>query len=172
MTTLTILTTEIRQFDGLYSLNDLHKAAGGHERHKPSNFLRLDTTQELIEEISCSDLSIIPAKTVTGKGKQQGTMFAVNSSLPMVCGSAPSLILQLSGHTMRYSRFTQPLCPNSSRQRSKMPCNNWRRARLVSPAASARIFGAGSIIISSLAVISNCPQRSLRKPFRIYPICR
>jgi hypothetical protein len=29
MTELTILTTKIRQLDGLYSLNDLHKAAGG-----------------------------------------------------------------------------------------------------------------------------------------------
>lgn len=73
MTALTILTTEIRQLDGLYSLNDLHKAAGGKEKHKPANFIRLDTTQALIDELCCSDLSIIPTKTVTGKGKQQGT---------------------------------------------------------------------------------------------------
>lgn len=69
MTELTILTTKIRQLDGLYSLNDLHKAAGDSPKHKPLNFLRLDTTQELIAEISnCSDLSnYIPLKSERGK---------------------------------------------------------------------------------------------------------
>ncbi len=73
MTALTILTTEIRQFDDLYSLNDLHNAAGGDAKYQPSNFLRLDTTQELIAEISnSSDLrNYIPMKS--GRGKFGGT---------------------------------------------------------------------------------------------------
>ncbi len=73
MTELTILTTKIRQLDGLYSLNDLHQAAGGNKNHQPANFLRLDTTQALIAELCSSDLRIMPVNKITGKGKQQGT---------------------------------------------------------------------------------------------------
>ena len=54
--TLIIGTASIRQINGLYSLNDLHKASGGEEKHRPAFFLRLDQTQALIEEINCADL--------------------------------------------------------------------------------------------------------------------
>jgi hypothetical protein len=73
MSALRVLTSEIRQLDGLYSLNDLHKAAGSAAKHKPGNFMRVDTTTALMEEIRCSDVSIIPAKTIRGRGKPQGT---------------------------------------------------------------------------------------------------
>lgn len=73
MVSLTILTTKIRQIDGLYSLNDLHNAAGGEDKHRPAYFLRNEQTQELIAELSCADLHIIPTKTIRGRGKQQGT---------------------------------------------------------------------------------------------------
>ena len=73
MTALTILSSEIRQFDGLYSLNDLHAASGGNRKHQPSNFMRMDSTLELIAEIRSSDLRIIPFNIVTGRGKTQGT---------------------------------------------------------------------------------------------------
>ena len=46
--------TTIRQHDGLYSLNDLHRAGGGEKRHQPSDFLRLEQTQALIVEIGNS----------------------------------------------------------------------------------------------------------------------
>ncbi|EJA8283544.1 KilA-N domain-containing protein [Salmonella enterica subsp. enterica serovar Cerro] len=36
---------------GRYSLNDLHQASGGEEKDKPANWLRLDKTVELIDEI-------------------------------------------------------------------------------------------------------------------------
>ncbi|EKO3657473.1 KilA-N domain-containing protein [Vibrio metschnikovii] len=50
---VTISNVSIRQDEhGLYSLNDLHKAAGNQARHQPSRFIRLDSTQELITEIS------------------------------------------------------------------------------------------------------------------------
>ncbi|NOI29564.1 KilA-N domain-containing protein [Vibrio coralliilyticus] len=54
MPNLTILSKDIRLLDNLYSLNDLHKASGHKAKHQPANFIRLETTQELLSEISSS----------------------------------------------------------------------------------------------------------------------
>lgn len=59
MTALTILSNPIRQLNGLYSLNDLHKASGGKNRHRPAFFMRLDTTQELIAEIETAQICAV-----------------------------------------------------------------------------------------------------------------
>ena len=45
----------VRQLDGLYCLNDLHRAAGGHKRHQPSDFLKIDQTQALLTELGNSE---------------------------------------------------------------------------------------------------------------------
>lgn len=37
-TALTIAGTAVRQMNGLYSLNDLHKVSGGEEKHQPAFF--------------------------------------------------------------------------------------------------------------------------------------
>lgn len=71
MNALTIANTAIRKVDGLYSLNDLHNAAGGEGKHKPTNFMRLDQTQALIAEIQVSDVSLAE-KTIHG-GQMRGT---------------------------------------------------------------------------------------------------
>ena len=69
---LSIGTSAIRQFDGLFSLNDLHKASGGEAKNKPSNFLRVEQTQSLIEEINqFSDLR--SALKVVNGGDMRGT---------------------------------------------------------------------------------------------------
>lgn len=45
--------------DGRYCLNDLHKAGGALAKHKPFNFMRLEQTRELIDEIEQgSDMSL------------------------------------------------------------------------------------------------------------------
>lgn len=68
MAHLIISSKDIRTFDGLYSLNDLHKAAGAENKHRPTKFLRLDQTKELIDEIgSCPDLDN-PVNTIRGVG--------------------------------------------------------------------------------------------------------
>ncbi|EOX1573003.1 KilA-N domain-containing protein [Vibrio cholerae] len=52
MNAIAILGHNIRLKDKLFSLNDLHKASGSLPKHQPNRFLRLDTTQELINEMA------------------------------------------------------------------------------------------------------------------------
>jgi len=68
---LTIGTTSVREVDGLYSLNDLHKASGGEENFKPAFFLRNDQAQALVAEIAKgADLHLFLKST---KGRNGGT---------------------------------------------------------------------------------------------------
>ena len=74
MQSLTIVETAIRQdAEGRYSLNDLHRAAGGEKKHQPALFMRQKQTKALVDEISSTDMQSIPAVTVLGRGKAQGT---------------------------------------------------------------------------------------------------
>lgn|GEM_PF-3544577 len=55
MQKLALLKTAIRRDSAeRFCLNDLHRAAGAETAHQPSNWLSLDTTRALIEEISNS----------------------------------------------------------------------------------------------------------------------
>lgn len=58
--------------EGLYCLNDFHKAAGGFKKNQPSNFLRLDSTKELIEVIEQSSDMMTAYKTING-GELRGS---------------------------------------------------------------------------------------------------
>lgn len=77
---LIIASTSIKQDGyGRYCLNDCHRAAGAPAAKRPANFMRLDTTKALIEEIAgspqSSDMSIgssQPISTVRG-GNEPGT---------------------------------------------------------------------------------------------------
>ncbi len=62
MTVLTIFATEIRQLNGLYSLNDLHKAAGSESEHHPNHFLSNEQTKALIDEIQIIGIPAISVK--------------------------------------------------------------------------------------------------------------
>lgn len=57
----------VRQHDGLYSLNDLHRAAGGEERHKPAFFLRMEWAQDLQHEIAKGADSHLFLQTIRGR---------------------------------------------------------------------------------------------------------
>ncbi|MBS7244217.1 MAG: KilA-N domain-containing protein [Comamonas sp.] len=58
----------IRQHNGLFSLNDLHKAAGNHAKQKPSEWLRNQQTQDLAEEISKAGIPAFETKRGNGAG--------------------------------------------------------------------------------------------------------
>lgn len=78
---IVIANTEIHQdAEGRFSLNDLHRASGGEDKNKPSNFLRSEQTQKLIKAINrCSDSSSgrssdsMSALSTKEGGKNQGS---------------------------------------------------------------------------------------------------
>lgn len=66
---LVISGTAIRQdVDGRFSLNDLHKSAGGNPTHRPGEFLRLQQTQALISEIETAGIPAVRSKEGRGGG--------------------------------------------------------------------------------------------------------
>ena len=68
---LTLGNITVRQHNGLFSLNDLHKASGGEENFKPAFFLRNDQAKALIAEIAKgADLHLFLNTT---KGRNGGT---------------------------------------------------------------------------------------------------
>ncbi|SHG32150.1 KilA-N domain-containing protein [Pantoea sesami] len=52
--------------EGRYSINDLHKAAGGHDNIKPVFWLRLDQVKRLIETLKVQICTFSPVKIVRG----------------------------------------------------------------------------------------------------------
>lgn len=71
MANITIGTFTISEKYGLHSLNDLHKASGGEEKHKPALFLRNDQTKALLDELQKGTDSYLFLKTT--KGRNGGT---------------------------------------------------------------------------------------------------
>lgn len=87
---LSIADTTINVVDGLYSLNDLHKASGGETKHQPSNFMHNDEIKALIAEIEHSSNlmngNIYKAYKRIKGGLNQGLTSAVNWPIVMLCG--------------------------------------------------------------------------------------
>lgn len=61
--------TPVRQLDGLFSLNDLHKASGGEAKQRPGYFTDSPQTQALIAELSNAGIPAIETK----RGAHGGT---------------------------------------------------------------------------------------------------
>lgn len=76
-------TTVRRDAAGRYSLNDLHRAAGGEKRHQPSDWLRIQQTKDLVEELRMSspeipgDESIQPLESKAGPVENGGGTYVV-----------------------------------------------------------------------------------------------
>ena len=67
--TLAIGETTVRQHNGLFCLNDLHKASGSNPSHRPGEFLRNDQTKALVAEIETAGISAVS----TREGRNGGT---------------------------------------------------------------------------------------------------
>jgi len=66
---VTIGNVLIHQQDGLFSLNDLHKASGGDVKHRPNQFMRNEQTQALVAALLEERISAFK----TTRGRNAGT---------------------------------------------------------------------------------------------------
>lgn len=71
---ITILDHAINMVDGLYSLNDMHKASGGDKKHQPSFFVRNQEVSDLAKEIEISaNLQTTQVLRKVNGGDKRGT---------------------------------------------------------------------------------------------------
>jgi hypothetical protein len=107
MAHLIISSKDIRTLDGLYSLNDLHKVSGAVKKHQPANFLRLETTQELIAEIeNSSDLRSLAVNT--NQGRSGGTWVCKELVYAYAMWISPKFNLQVIRAFDQVQQETQP----------------------------------------------------------------
>lgn len=87
-----ILATPIRRDEeGRYCLNDLHRAAGGEERHKPRFWLANAGTNELIAELKGGNPPFEPV--ALSKGRYGGTYAIDDLALTYAMWVSPKLYL-------------------------------------------------------------------------------
>lgn len=110
----------VRIVDGLYCLNDLHKAAGSDKKYQPANFMRLDTTQGICTEIKrssdmrigennrCSDVSI--AYKIIKGGLKQGTYVCLELVYAYAMWISPPFYLKVIRTIMALDK-PQPVQP-------------------------------------------------------------
>lgn len=96
MNHLMIADVQIRTDDAdRFSLNDLHKAAGAEARHQPAQFLRLDSTGALVEELTEEKGGMgNPIVTING-GRAPGTFVSKELVYAYAMWISPKFHLQV-----------------------------------------------------------------------------
>lgn len=108
---LIILDQEIRPYENLFSLNDLHVSSGGNLKHKPSNFIRLDTTKDLMAEIERCENSNIALKVI--RGAQGGTYACEELMLAYAMWISPKFHLVVLRAFLNLHKNSTALLPNT-----------------------------------------------------------
>lgn len=106
---LIILNQEIRPYENLFSLNDLHVSSGGNLKHKPSNFIRLDTTKDLIAEIEKDNSNAL--KVI--RGTQGGTYACEELMLAYAMWISPKFHLVVLRAFLNLHKNPTALLPNT-----------------------------------------------------------
>lgn len=93
---LSVVGVDIAQDDhGRYSLNDLHRAAGGEKRHQPSDFLRSESVRAFIAELDQTPEIPGVSAVATGTGRSGGTYGARLVVLRYAAWIAPAFEVQV-----------------------------------------------------------------------------
>lgn len=111
MSNLAILNTSIRSYENLFSLNDLHQASGGLEKHSPRRFTRLDTTKDLTAEIERCENSNIALKVI--RGAQGGTYACEELMLAYAMWISPKFHLIVLRAFLNLHKNSTALLPNT-----------------------------------------------------------
>lgn len=111
MSNLAILNTSIRSYENLFSLNDLHQASGGLEKHSPRRFTRLDTTKDLKAEIERCENSNIALKVI--RGAQGGTYACEELMLAYAMWISPKFHLIVLRAFLNLHKKSTALLPNT-----------------------------------------------------------
>ena len=95
---LSVVGVDIAQDDhGRYSLNDLHRAAGGEKRHQPSDVLRSESVRAFIAELDQTPEIPGVSAVAAGTGRSGGTYGARLVVLRYAAWIAPAFEVQVSG---------------------------------------------------------------------------
>ncbi|WP_219702798.1 KilA-N domain-containing protein [Marinomonas lutimaris] len=157
MAHLIISSKDIRTLDGLYSLNDLHKAAGSEKRHEPNRFIRIEKTKELIEEIErCPEMGI-GAKAIRG-GENQGTWVCKELVYAYVMWISPKFNLEV----IRAFEQAQRPEPELVQQSLPAPIQDDEKLKLINDVAKS--LG----ITESIAVVSATDIMAMIQTIRNY----
>ena len=159
---ISIAGTVIRQdATGRYCLNDLHRAAGGARKHKPANFMRLDSTHALVAEIDRgSDVS--NAFIVLQGGILQGTYVVKELVYAYAMWISPAFHLKV---IRAYDALAQPAA-GLNFQPSEMLAVIQAMAQAQTQMLQRvdRLCGVVEKLIETLPAILNAQRPRLRRP--------
>lgn len=167
MAHLTISSKDIRTLDGLYSLNDLHKAAGGQNKHRPSLFIRTEQTQNLIQEIEqgtdmCfginQDRDLGLAKKSVHGGANRGTYVCKELVYAYAMWISPKFNLEV---IRAFDQAQQPE-PEPVQQSLPTPIQDDEKLKLINDVAKS------SGITESIAVVSATDIMAMIQTIRNY----
>lgn len=137
--------------EGRFSLNDFHQASGGDSAKQPSNWLRLDQTASLVDEISNSSEVKINNPMSVSKGRYGGTYvckelvyaYAMWISAPFQLKVIRAFDALVTGNIEEAQRIAQP----RTTQPAKLFPDYFKVARLIGCDKNAAAISANQAVL-------------------------
>ncbi len=164
MTNLSIFNKSIRVQDELYSLNDLHKASGSLNKHRPKYWLANEQTKELIDEIAKDG---IPPLSVKHGGSNSGTWVCKELVYAYAMWISAKFHLQvIRAFDQLHSQPKQQTLPLSSQSVPANPIDslNFKRQRFIVTVDKGQIVNKQMLSDDDVIVNRNNLEYYLRDP--------